>query len=97
MIEIITSNLIKREKLCKEKDEIDWNTQLEGVSKGVGAAKMGRLLIRVGGEVEELRLATIEGRNATLRRDEDWAEGEVEVRMQPLIEAVDIGSRDHML
>ena len=47
------------------------STQLEGVSKGVGAAKTGWFRMRVGGEGEELRLATMEGRNVALRREED--------------------------
>ncbi|PSE94113.1 hypothetical protein C7G92_19010, partial [Acinetobacter baumannii] len=59
--------------------------QLEGLSKGTGAAKTGWLRMRVGGEGEELREATMEeGRNVGRRGEEEA----VEVRHQPLMEAV---------
>lgn len=38
----------------------------EGLMTGAGAAKTGCFLMRLGGEGEELRLATTEGRNAAL-------------------------------
>ena len=53
------------------------------MSKGIGAAKTGRSWIRVGGEGEELRLATTEGRNVGRRRaekEEVVVEEEEEVR-----------------
>lgn len=67
------------------------------MSKGTGAAKTGRSWIRVGGEGEELRLATTEGRNVGRRRaekEEVVVEEEEEVRHQPLIEAVDIATQN---
>lgn len=75
-----------------EKIKREIYTQLEGVSTGIGAAKTGWFRMRVGGEEEEeLRLATTEGRNVALRREEG------EVRHQPLIEAVDIVTREGIL
>lgn len=69
-----------------------------GVSKGIGAAKTGRSWIRVGGEGEELRLAMMEGRNVGRRRAEKEVVvvvvEEEEVRHQPLIEAVDIATKN---
>lgn len=67
----------------------------QGVSKGTGAAKTGCLRMRVGGEGEELREATMEeDRNVGRRREKEVEE---EVRHQPLMEAVDIATRCHTI
>lgn len=75
----------KMKKTCMKRERACMFTQLEGTSKGAGAAKTGWFLMRVGGETEELSLAKVGGRNVSLLRAD-----EVEVRHQPLIEAVDI-------